>query len=255
MTATLISEAVVLRLVTTGEADRVVTLYTRARGKVAAVAHGAVKSRRRFGAALAPYVLGEATLREKGGRELLVLERFDARRDFSGRLSDPVRMGHAAYGTELVRELTPAHQEDPALLDLLVELYEVVVECEPRAETLRAFELRLLDALGLRPVLDRCLGCGVSSQAVLDEPGTVLDPDRGGLVCGRCGTLGDGVRPLPAWARARLVELEDLALREAAALERSPSEITVACREVLHATLRTHLRSPLKSLDFLSKLK
>ena len=255
MTGSLVSESVVLRLVATGEADRVVTLYTRSRGKVAALAHAAGKSRRRFGAALQPYILGEATLRERAGRELLVLERFDARRDFSGRLGDPVRLGHAAYATELVRELTPPHQEDAALLELLIELYDVVAQVEPRAETLRAFELRLLDDLGLRPVLDRCVACGAVEPAALDAPGAVVDPDRGGLVCGRCGTLGDGVRPLPAWARQRLLILQDLPLREASALERPASEVTAACRDILHATLRTHLRAPLKSLEFLAKLR
>jgi DNA repair protein RecO (recombination protein O) len=253
--STIVTDAVVLRQVATGEADRVVTLYTRAHGKLSALAHAAAKSRKRFGAALSPYVLGEATLREKAGRELHLLERFDARRDFAARLGDPIKMGHAAYATELLRELSPPHQTDPALLDLLVELYEVVGTTAPRAETLRAFELRLLDAVGLRPVLDRCLACGAGEAARLDAPGAVLDPERGGLVCASCGTMGDRVRPLTAASRRRLLSIQDLALADAAALPGDGAESVTACREALHALLRTHLPGPLKSLEFLLKLR
>src|SRR5687767_10925085 len=133
------------------------------------MARGARKSRSRFGAALSLYVLGEATLRERRGAELLFLEGFHATRDFSALASDPVRLGHAAYATEIARELTPPHRADPPLLDLLVELYAVVASAPPRAGTLRAFELRLLDEIGLRPALDRCVGCGRDTPADLDR--------------------------------------------------------------------------------------
>ena len=255
MHSTIVTDAVVLRLVPTGEADRVVTLYTRARGRVSAVAHAAARSRRRFGAALQPYILGEATLSEKGGRELLVLERFDARRDFTARLGDPVRMGHAAYATELLRELSPPHEVDATLLDLVLELYEVVASSPPRAETLRAFELRLLDAVGLRPVLDRCVACGSLDPERLDRAGAVLDPGRGGLVCGPCGGVGEGARPLSPGPRRRLLDLQDMVLTDAAALPHDQPESVAVCRDAVHALLRSHLPGPLKSLEFLQKLR
>ena len=43
--------AIVLRTVDYGEADRVVTLFTREHGKLSALARGARKSVKRFGAA------------------------------------------------------------------------------------------------------------------------------------------------------------------------------------------------------------
>ena len=57
-----ITEAVVLRVSDLGDYDRVVTLLTAQLGKVSAVAKGAKRSRRRFGAALSPFGHGEATL-------------------------------------------------------------------------------------------------------------------------------------------------------------------------------------------------
>src|SRR5262249_59649646 len=99
MTASLCSEAILLGAVAYGDADRVVTLMTRSHGKVGAMARGARKSRNRFGGALGPFVVGEAMLRERRGADLMLLDSFHARRDFSRLGSDVVKMGHASYAT------------------------------------------------------------------------------------------------------------------------------------------------------------
>ncbi len=244
------SEAVVVGAIAYGEADRIVTLYTRDLGKVTAMARSARKSRARFGAALSYYVVGEAVLKERRGAEMLLLESFDARRDLSGLCVDVVRMGHASYATELVRELTVPHRPDPALYDLLVELYAVVGASVPRAGTLRAFELRLLDEIGLRPALDRCVGC--DGQSELER--AVLDPARGGLVCPRC-PAGTGLRLLGAAARARLLELRAApSLAAAAELPAATAEIEDGARRAMHALVNAHLARPIRSLEFLRKL-
>ena len=74
MTARAKLTGIVLRLVDTGEADRVVTLLTRERGKVAAYARGARASRRRFGGSLEPFTLVTAEVRERSASELLGLD-------------------------------------------------------------------------------------------------------------------------------------------------------------------------------------
>jgi DNA repair protein RecO (recombination protein O) len=253
----LVSEGILLRAVSTGEADRVVTLLTRAAGKVAAVAKGARKSRTRFGAALAPFVVGEAALRDRRGQELMGLDRFDARRDYTRLAGDPVKYAHASYATELVRELSPPRQPEHAPFELLEALYGVVAELPPAADTLRAFELGLLDALGLRPVLDRCLSCGAEDETVLDAPGALLDPALGGLRCHRCAPQAHaaGVRPLPAPARHRLVALQGTArLEDAAVLRPLPGETAARAREAMHALLATHLPGKLRSLEFIAQL-
>lgn len=255
--SSVVTPAILLASVPYGEADRVVTLYTRSHGKVSAMARAARKSRARFGASLSLFVVGEATLRERRGAEMMSLERFDAVRDFSTVGADVVAMAHASYATELTNRLTAPRQVDPALFDLLVELYEVVCSVPPASDTLRAFELRLLGEVGLRPVLDRCVSCGSDADAVLDEAGAVLDPGQGGLVCGRCAgqARGEGIRPLPARARHRLLQLQEASIAGAAAGTPLDAEAGARAREAIHAILAAHLRSPLKSLEFLHKLR
>ena len=250
-----ITDALLLGAVAYGEADRVVTLLTRAHGKVSAMARGARKSQKRFGGALGLFVLGEATLRERRGAELMLLESFHARRDHSRIGSDPVRLGHASYGTELVRELTPPHRPDEALLELLLDFYAVVEGHAPRADTLRAFELKLLAELGLGPSLERCVGCDDVSAAALDGAGATLDAGRGGLLCARCSASARGtVRALPPAARARLVLLDRGSLADAAARPPAP-ETEAPARDALAALLAVHLPRVPRSLEFLKKLR
>jgi DNA repair protein RecO (recombination protein O) len=255
--AGLATQALLLKSSPYREADRMVVLYTRSHGKITALARSAARSRTRFGASLALFVVGEAFLKEKATSDLWSLERFEARRDFGGALAlDVVSLAHASYATELVRELTVPRHEDAKLLDLLVELYGALEVSGPKADTLRAFELHLLGALGLMPVLSRCVACG--AQAATEEGGVVVDPDRGGLCCARCAasSRGPGVRPLSSPARARLCELGQVtSLAAAAALPPLAPDLQAQAREAMHALLRTHLSGPLQSLEFLRKLR
>ncbi len=249
--------AVVLRAVAYGEADRIVTLLTRTHGKLSAMARGARKSRKRFGAALGLFVVGEAILRERRGAEMLALDAFDPLRDHSSVGGDVIRLAHASYATELVRELTEPRHADPALFDLLCDLYAVVAAAAPAADTLRAFELALLDELGLKPVLERCTVCGAEG-ASLDQPGAIVDPGRGGVVCVTCaarGARGAGCCALPAEARARLLQVRELTLVQAAAAPPAAASTQTAARMAMHALVAAHLHGPIKSLEFINKLR
>jgi len=94
--STLTAAAIVLGAVNYGEADRIVTLFGRATGRVSALARGARKSQRRFAGGLGLCAIGTAALRERPGAELLTLERFDVTEPHPGLGADVARLAHAA---------------------------------------------------------------------------------------------------------------------------------------------------------------
>jgi DNA repair protein RecO (recombination protein O) len=243
----LVTPAVVLRTVAYGEADRVVTLLCQKGGKRSALARGARKSARRFGAGLSLFGVGEATLCERPGSELGTLESFHGARGFPGLMLDVAKVAHGGYVCELVRELSPPHKDEPEVFELLLTALDVM-ETEPvRAETLRLFELRLLDAVGLQPRLGACVGCG---GVELDEPGQLFDLRRGGVLCTRCHGHG---RPLDGEVRRALVSAQALPMERATELVLAPP-VNQACRELLSALIQDHLGRPLKSVEFIAKL-
>jgi len=249
--AKVVTPAVVLRTVDYGESDRVVTLLCRNGGKRSALARAARKSTRRFGAGLAMFGVGEATLSERAGAELATLEGFHGARGFPHLTLDMAKVAHGGYACELVRELSPPHKEEPEVFDLLVTLLDLLDGSPARAETLRVFELRLLEAVGLLPSFDRCVGCGRPMNEVeLDEEGPVFDLRRGGVVCADCHGHG---RALDGEVRQALLEASRLPLGRAGELMLSAS-MNAACREILSEIIRDHLGKPLKSLEFIAKL-
>src|SRR5262245_52736465 len=129
----LVTPAVVLRTVDYGEADRVVTLLCKDGGKLGALARGARKSTKRFGAALALFGVGEATLVERAGAELWTLESFHGARGFPRIMADVAKVAHGGYACELVRELAPPRQAEPELFALLVTLLDLLDGAPARA--------------------------------------------------------------------------------------------------------------------------
>jgi DNA repair protein RecO (recombination protein O) len=244
----LTTEAVVVRRVPYGEADVIATLVTRDAGKLTALARGARRSRRRFGAALELGVVAEVELRGAGrGGELWTLVQAQTRRCFA--IGDVGALAHASYGAELVRELTPAEQPEPEAFALLVELYAAIAAHGPRPLVLRRFELRLLDAIGLQPALAACAGCGAPP-----EGDALLDPSRGAL-CRGCAVhaRGLGLVPISAAAWDALRAAAGVAALAAAPLD-DERELAREARAATAALIAHHVGRPLRSLEFLGKI-
>ena len=193
-------EGIVLRTVDFGESDRVVTMLTRERGKLAAFARGARASKRRFGGALEPFTRLRAQIQERSPSDLSLLASVDVQRGFGGIRGDLARIACAGYAAELSRELVRDHEPHHDLFDLLVAYLSALDAGPARPAALRAFELGALRAAGYMPRLDACARCG----AGLPQLTVRFDAEPGGALCTDCGTrAGPGSVSLsPATLRA-----------------------------------------------------
>jgi DNA repair protein RecO (recombination protein O) len=238
----------VLRTVDTGEADRVVTLLTRERGKVSAFARAARASRRRFGGSLEPFTLVAAEVRERPGAELLGLESVSPLRAFGGIRGDLARIACAAYAVELAREVVRDHEPHDDLFDLLGAYLGALDAAPARPAGLRAFELGALRAAGLAPRLDACARCGGELEAA---PSVRLDPGHGGALCAGCLTAAS-----PAAPRVSPATLDALRRLAAGGLEAAAAEPLAPpagreARDALGAFLEHHLGRRLAARRFL----
>jgi DNA repair protein RecO (recombination protein O) len=259
----IVTPALVLRVVNFGESDRVVTLLTAAHGKLSVLARGARASKRRFGAALSPFGYGEATLRERRGQELWLLEELHTSRGFARLPQELGRFSHACYALELCLHLCPPHEPEPEVLQLTLRLFEYLdglpLEDKPAAEALRVYELRLLRAVGLALQLRECAACG---HDVPEHPYVPFDVSRGGVLCPDSCWLG----PIPthigqhggglaAEVRRALQQLEELPLDPELLTALSlPRPVQRACRELLVTVLQHHLGRNLRAVEFIAKL-
>jgi DNA repair protein RecO (recombination protein O) len=250
--SSLVTSAIVLRVVNYAEADRIVTLFGRDTGRISALARGARKSQRRFAGGLSLCAVGSAALRERAGAELATLERFDATDSHASLGTDVARMAHAAYTAELVGKLCAPRQVEPAVFDWLTELLRRLDGEGASAERLRVFEIGLLSHLGFGPVLDTCAVCAGDAFAgrAPSEISFRWDPDRGGAVCSACARGG---RPLQPAVREALIRLSRTPLADATA-ESLPPDVNRDCREALLEIINHHVSGPLKTVEFIAKI-
>jgi DNA repair protein RecO (recombination protein O) len=155
------SEAIVLRTYPLREADLLVTLFTRAEGKVRGVARSAKKSKRRFGGALEPltYVRAFYDVRERQE-----LARLDACEVLESPLSTEVSYARAvalAHVGELLDELLPDHEANDAIFRLTLSVLHVLTGGDVWMPV-TYFALWLTRLVGFLPELTECIVCGRS---------------------------------------------------------------------------------------------
>lgn len=173
-----------------GEADRIVTLYSRDVGKIRAVARGVRRTTSRSAGHLEPFTLSDVMFAV--GRELDVISQADTLEAFRGVREDLVLTTYAYYLAEMVDLLTEDRMENRAVFDVLVDglrdLEGAVTSAdgEGSAEArlvLIVFHLRLLEALGYRPELRECVTCRVTIEPERNQFSALL----GGVLCPSCG--------------------------------------------------------------------
>ena len=176
-------EAVVLRHNDWGEADRLLALYTRERGKLRVVAKGARRIKSRKAGHLEPFT--RVTLQLARGRDLPIVTQAETVDAYLPMREELVKTGHAAYVVELLDRFTYEDAtENHAIFRLLTEtLGRITFEPDPWL-AVRFYEVHLLDLLGFRPRLFECANCGETVQPVAQ----FFSAAQGGVLCPRCGT-------------------------------------------------------------------
>ncbi len=179
------TEAIVLRSMRYGEADRILHLYTPHRGRVSAIAKGVRRARSRFGGRLEPFFRVQMELHE-GRSELLTVTGAHTVEGYPQLRGDAATLDAAARACDAVGRLFETSEPHPGVFNLLCRQLALLDEQAggSRAPAGRggalAFRLKLLHAAGLAPQLAACAGCGEREHLV------GFSGAAGGVVCSAC---------------------------------------------------------------------
>ena len=242
------TEAVVIRHRRFGETDRIVTLLTPARGKLEAIAKGALRPRSKLAGHLEPMTHAEVLLAH--GRNLDIVTQAQTIEGFSVLRDDLDRLSLAFYLLELADRLTVEHAEADAVYRLLLTALLRLARGDGQQLVARSFELALLEATGFRPEWRDCAACG---EPVAAE-GVSWSPLAGGVLCGDCRATHPEAGPieLPVLKVLRLIQQ---APYEEAARVRLTSELAAGMERVMHELMRTVAERELTSARFLSAVR
>jgi DNA repair protein RecO (recombination protein O) len=177
------TEAVVLRSIRYGEADRILHLYSKSRGRIGAIAKGARKPRSRFGGRLEPFFRLDLMLHE-GRSDLMTVTSATTVDGYSRLRSSGPALTAGARGCDAVLRLLDSAEPNPPAYNLLCRYLSLLDDPgEPRATDLTtalSFRLKLALAAGFVPELASCAHCGESDQLV------GFSGAAGGTVCDGC---------------------------------------------------------------------
>src|SRR5689334_4746963 len=176
------TDAIVLRSLRYGEADRILHLYTADRGRVGAIAKGVRKTKSRFGARLEPLSHVELLLHQGSG-ELLTITGVDLKRSHRAVREEPYRLHIGLIGAEAMLRLHGEPEANERAFTAL-ERFLDVLDSAPVAATRPAvdplvlsFQLKLLWLAGYLPHLTSCVECGTADALV------AYAARAGGAVC------------------------------------------------------------------------
>jgi DNA repair protein RecO (recombination protein O) len=200
------SEALVLRTYPFHEADLLVTLFTRAEGKVKGVAKSAKRSKRRFGGALEPLTHVVAHWQDKERQELARFDSFDiVASPLAAEVSYP-RVLALEYVAEVLDQLLPDREPNDSIFRLALS---VVAHLRSDAiwMPLTYFDLWIVRLIGLLPDLSACAACGEA----LNGSRAYFHPLADGLLC-------------PSHKRLASTEISSESRTTATEMFRSPAE-------------------------------
>lgn len=175
--------ALILRTTARGEADLIVTLFTRDRGKLRALAKSALKSLQRFPGQLELFNHLEVWLRSSRIPDLPLLHESRLLEDFPQLRPRLEKVAAASLLAEVAETASGELDPDPAVYRLLLSVFRRLDREKKPEPILWASLLRLLARLGFAPALETCALC----QRPLSERGLFFHAGAGGALCPGCG--------------------------------------------------------------------
>jgi DNA repair protein RecO (recombination protein O) len=238
----------VLRRTNFGETDRIVTLYTRERGKLSGIAKGARKPVSRLAGATELLTHGRFQL--ASGTNLDIITQVDVKDSFPRIRGDLSRIAYATYLLELVDKLVEERDANPEIFDSLLSALYLIERPNDPEKIAHMFELHFMRLLGYEPTLHNNIRC--PHEALPDN--LYFSPSLGGIVCQECNCVPQDGIPVTGQTMEIMQSLLSAGAHEVEKME-IPKESMDQIAKVMRWYIRYRAERALKSVEFLDTLK
>lgn len=243
------TDAVVLRKVKFGEADAILTLFSKKLGKIQAVAKESRSLKGRYSTGTQLFSYSEFVLFK--GKNLYQVSQVDSKYSFYKRMDDILKFSYASYILELTESVITEGQTNNRLFNTLVKWLYIYTTMDKAYETfVKAYEIKLLMYIGYKPELDHCIHC---NEAV--ESRWRFSAKEGGLLCKNCFSVDPYAMQISKTAINVIKYLMYADLEQIAKLKIKP-DILEELNKILIHYIRTHIgKAQFSSLQFLKNIK
>ena len=242
------TQGIVLKYTNLGEADKILTILTRNKGKIKAVAKGCRKPKSSLLASSELFAFSEFVLYK--GANLYQISQADTRETFYNLRNDLLKLSYAVFFVEMADAVSEEELSSERLFLLLAKTLYYLAEGEiPIGIINEAYQLKLMDISGYRPSLQRCVHCGKNEVKEYK-----FDIETGGVICSECEKFGKNVIRI---SPGTLETIRILLNTEISRLNTLKIDNTIfnEIDKLVKRFVEAHLDKRFKSLDFLNEIK
>jgi len=193
-------QAICIRTIDYSETSQVVTFFTKATGKISAIAKGSKRPKSAFGGPIEILSHGRIVFSDSNGEKLATLTEFEPAAGTAGPAphgtwgllrNDLFALNCCLFAAELLNLLTDEHDPHPDLFDSFLQFLHDAQDAGDKSETLAfliLFQLALLKEVGLQPILSHCANCKTSIEHRVSgiEHQVYFSSSANGLICRDC---------------------------------------------------------------------
>ena len=182
--------AICIRALDYSETSQIVTFFTRAAGKIGAIAKGAKRPKSPFDGPLEILSYGKIVFSDSNKEKLAILTEFEQQPTFAGLAGNLFALNCSLLTAELLNKLTDEHDPHPQLFDSFLQFLKNISQQPANRQRrdsltlLILFELTLLREAGLQPVLNACVSCKNGSNS--NWPQSFFSSSAHGFLCRDC---------------------------------------------------------------------
>ncbi len=180
------TEGIILKRIRLGETSKILTVLTPAYGKIKLVAKGARKPKHRYGSGMEPFSVCSIVFYHRSDRDLQLLSQCDTQESHLRFAGDLRRLAYGSAALEMADRVVLEGESTAEVYGLVVDAIGRMEHAGPAELPLLwwAYQLKMLEALGYRPQLERCGRCGrpVTGRRVR------FDMAEGGVRCSSCAS-------------------------------------------------------------------
>ena len=238
------TEAIVLGARNWGDADKIIQLFSRQKGKLRASAFGCRRPKSALSGPLQMFHVLDVTLNE--GERVDTVRQAVVKKRFPKLSSDIDAMAYGAFIAELVLEMMPEGEPQEKIYDWLLGVFDACGARNPRIVALIA-GWQMMELAGVGPKYETCAHCGkeITGQAFFDAA-------EGGALCNECAG-GVPAHQYTPDVRGFLAKISALDFNDLPSFHVKKDEL-LGAESLLLCTLEEILGKRLKSISFLSQI-
>lgn len=180
---------IVVKEITLGESDKILTVFSEAYGKISVSAKGARRQTSRFLASSQTFCYSEMELYK--GRGMYNLQSCQLVEPFYQLRTDLDKLTYASHVIQIINKVIQEEQKDRESLRLLLNTLYFISSTDKNPELIaRIFDLRFLVIQGFGPNIDSCLSCKRMTSSN-DIEKWYFNFDENSVICNDCLKLNN----------------------------------------------------------------